>query len=253
MNRKELKVLLDEKADLYNRPDFIQTDPIQIVHRFSKQQDIEIIGLLMATIAWGNRRSIINNGERLVQIMENSPHDFLLNTTEEDWQKIEFVHRTFNREDLLFFFSALKQHYSKESSLETMFLSVTNTPSIKEHIFHFRTRLLSYPHLQRTEKHISNPMSGSAAKRLNMFLRWMVRKDDRGIDFGIWNSIPQSSLRIPLDVHTGNIARKLGILSRKQNDWKALDEIHATLDSFDPKDPSRYDFALFGLGAFENY
>ena len=253
MKKPDLKNFLDQKVEQYNTPDFIQTDPIQIVHQYKTKQDIEIMGLLIATIAWGNRKSIIQNGERLSKLMENKPYDYLTNTTEKEWQHLDFVHRTFNKEDLLFFMSALQAHYSQSDSLEDLFLSNPSEPGVKSKIHSFRTSLLAHPHLKRTEKHISDPMNGSAAKRLNMFLRWMVRNDGKGIDFGIWNKIPLSELRIPLDVHTGNVARKLGILTRKQNDWKALDEIHAHLDKFDPKDPAKYDYALFGLGAFEGY
>jgi uncharacterized protein (TIGR02757 family) len=252
MRKTELKKLLDEKVEQYNTSDFIQTDPIQIVHQFSKKQDIEIMGLLISTIAWGNRKSIIQNGEKLCKIMEFSPHDFLMNTDEKNWQSIDFVHRTFNKEDLLFFMNALKTHYMSHGSLEDLFIS-SSVSGVKNRIHSFRQRLLSYPHLKRSEKHISDPLAGSAAKRLNMYLRWMVRNDHQGIDFGIWNNIPMSELRIPLDVHTGNVARKLGLLARKQNDWKALEEIHLTLDEFDPQDPAKYDFALFGLGAFEGW
>lgn len=253
MNRKDLKDFLDQKVIEYNRPEFVATDPIQIVHQFSKKQDIEIIGLLVATIAWGNRTSIIKNGQRIVEIMEHSPHDFLMNTDEKDWQHIQFVHRTFNVDDLLFFMKALKEIYTKTDSLESLFLPNENLFGAKSRIHHFRTEFLSHTHLKRNEKHISDPMSGSAAKRLNMYLRWMVRNDNNGIDFGIWKNIPLSELRIPLDVHTGNVARKLGILTRKQNDWKALEEIHSQLDRFDPIDPAKYDFALFGLGVFEGW
>ena len=183
MNRKDLKEFLDQKVIEYNRPEFVATDPIQIVHQFSKKQDIEIIGLLVATIAWGNRTSIIKNGQRIVEIMENSPHDFLMNTDEKDWQHIQFVHRTYNVDDLLFFMKALKEIYTKTESLESLFLPTENLNGVKSRIHHFRTEFLSYPHLKRSEKHISDPMSGSAAKRLNMYLRWMVRNDNNGIDF----------------------------------------------------------------------
>lgn len=249
----ELKSFLDEKVERYNQLAFIQHDPIQVVHQFSKHSDIEIIALLMATIAWGNRTSIIKNGNRIVQIMENQPFHFITQTNEKDWQKIQFVHRTFNAEDLKFFFLGLQNIYLKHQSLATVFTLKDNEKGVKYRIANFREAMLQTLHLKRSEKHISNPLSGSASKRLNMFLRWMVRKDNKGVDFGIWKNIPMSELYIPLDVHTANVARKLGILTRKQNDWKALEEIQTTLSKFDPSDPSKYDFALFGLGAFENY
>jgi uncharacterized protein (TIGR02757 family) len=253
MKRQELIALLNKKATQYNHPDFIGSDPIQVVHRFTKPQDIEIMGLLTATIAWGNRTSIIRNAERLATLMEQQPYVFITQSDEKDWQHISFVHRTFQTEDLLFFLNALKQVYRQHESLEDLFLPPQSNPNMAERIHHFRTEILKTPHLSRSSKHLSDPLNGSAAKRLNMYLRWMVRKDTKGVDFGIWSRVPMSQLRIPLDVHTGNVARKLGILTRKQNDWKALEEIHTHLDEFNPNDPAVYDFALFGLGAFEGF
>jgi uncharacterized protein (TIGR02757 family) len=253
MKRQELIELLNRKAEQYNHPDFITSDPIQVVHRFTKPQDIEIIGLLTATIAWGNRTSIIRNAERLAALMEQQPYAFITQSDEKDWQHISFVHRTFQTEDLFFFLNALKRVYSQHDSLEDLFLPPQSNPSMAERIHHFRAEFLRAPHLSRSAKHLSDPLNGSAAKRLNMYLRWMVRKDTKGVDFGIWSRVPMSQLRIPLDVHTGNVARKLEILTRKQNDWKALEEIHSSLDEFNPNDPAVYDYALFGLGAFEGY
>jgi uncharacterized protein (TIGR02757 family) len=253
MKRQELIELLNNKAAQYNHPDFIGSDPIQVVHRFTKPQDIEIMGLLTATIAWGNRTSIIRNAERLATLMEQQPYAFITQSDEKDWQHISFVHRTFQTEDFLFFLNALKRVYAQHDSLEELFLPSQSNPGMAERIHHFRNEILKTPHLCRSSKHLSDPLNGSAAKRLNMYLRWMVRKDTKGVDFGIWSRVPMSQLRIPLDVHTGNVARKLGILTRKQNDWKALEEIHAHLDEFNPNDPAVYDFALFGLGAFEGF
>lgn len=253
MKRQQLIELLNQKAEQYNHPDFIQSDPIQVVHHFTKPQDIEIMGLLTATIAWGNRTSIIRNAERLAALMEQQPYKFLMQSDEKDWQHLSFVHRTFQTEDLFFFLNALKHTYTQFDSLEFLFLPPHPNPTMAERIHHFRAALLSTPHLSRSAKHLSDPLNGSAAKRLNMYLRWMVRKDDNGVDFGIWSRLPMAQLRIPLDVHTGNVARKLGLLTRKQNDWKALEEIHSHLDTFNPQDPAKYDYALFGLGAFEGY
>lgn len=243
-----LKQLLDEKAQLYNNADFISTDPIQIPHRFHKKEDVEIIGFLMATIAWGNRKSIITNGNRLVDIMKNEPYQFVLNYQE---QPLSFVHRTFNDIDLNAFFVALNSLYSNGESLETCFQLNEGQAGMMQRIVNFRNRFTTAPFPQRTHKHISNPQKGSAAKRINMFLRWMVRKDNNGVDFGIWDSIPMSELVLPLDVHTGNVARALGLLTRPQDDWKAVQEIQEQLILFDPNDPCKYDFALFGMGAFE--
>lgn len=246
----DLKSFLDEKVDQFNHTSFIKNDPILIPHQFSKKEDIEIIGYIIATIAWGNRKSILNNGDKLIDIMGNSPHEFVLNATESDLKDINFVHRTFNSHDLGFFIRAMKEVYSKGLSLEDMFNEGETT---FERIVNFRAKLLNVNHEKRTEKHVSNPASGSAAKRINMFLRWMVRKDNRGVDFGLWNNIQMQDLMLPLDVHTGNISRKLGLLNRKQNDWKALEEIMIQLRKFDRNDPVKYDFALFGLGVSKEF
>lgn len=247
MKKAELQEYLDFKAEQYNTPVFIESDPIQLPHRFTRKEDIEIISLLVSTIAWGQRKSIIKSGERILEIMNNSPFDFIQNY---DGFDSPFVHRTFNAIDLDFFFRSLKNIYMN-GGLEQAFSSHSKIPGVKGRIVNFRTTFLSTEHELRSEKHISNPMKNSAAKRLNMFLRWMVRDDNNGVDFGIWKSIPTSELYIPLDVHTSNTARALGLLKRKQNDWKALDELMNTLSSFDSKDPAKYDYALFGIGAFE--
>lgn len=248
MNIKELKIFLDEHANRFENPDFLKDDPLGIVRRFSKRQDQEIVGLLSSTIAWGNRKSIIKSTERILGFMENQAHDFILNSSEKDWAHFQFVHRTFNTEDLLFFFKALQNVYKKHESLAALFSVHESIPGVKGRIVNFRTQFLDVPHLQRSEKHLSNPIKGSSSKRLNMFLRWMVRSNDKGVDLGIWRNIPASELRIPLDVHTSRVARKLNLTQRKQDDWRTLEEIHQTLDQLDPNDPAKYDFALFGLG-----
>lgn len=247
MKKAELQEYLDFKAEQYNTPVFIESDPIQLPHRFTRKEDIEIISLLVSTIAWGQRKSIIKSGERILEIMNQSPFDFIQNYDGFDGP---FVHRTFNAIDLDFFFRSLKNIY-KNGGLEQTFSSHPEIAGVKGRIVNFRDTFLSTEHELRSEKHISNPMKNSAAKRLNMFLRWMVRDDNNGVDFGIWKSIPASELYIPLDVHTSNTARALGLLKRKQNDWKALDELMSTLNSFDREDPAKYDYALFGIGAFE--
>lgn len=253
MRLAEVQELLDVKYAQFNAAHFIETDPICIPHQFSKKQDIEIAGFLVATIAWGNRTMIIKNGQRLVEIMEEAPHDFVLNYKESQLNQSAFVHRTFNAVDLDFFFLALQRIYTKYNSLEHAFQQHADHPGVKGRIIHFRDEMLASPHLPRSEKHLSNPAKNSAAKRINMFLRWMVRKDASGVDFGIWDGISSADLYLPLDVHTGNVARKLGLLKRKQNDWKALEEVMGKLRKMDANDPVKYDFALFGLGVFEKF
>ncbi len=250
MKDNELKEFLDFKANQYESSEFIESDPIQIPHHFSQKEDIEITAFLMATIAWGNRKSIITNGHKLLAIMGNSPYDFVMNYDSK--KEISFVHRTFNSEDLDFFFRSLNQIY-KNGGLENAFSVNSDFIGLKGRIHNFRTQFLSKDHLLRSQKHVSNPMANSACKRLVMFLRWMVRDSKKGVDFGIWNSISPSELYIPLDVHTGNIARKLGLLSRTQNDWTTNEELILKLRKFDSEDPAKYDFALFGLGALEKF
>jgi uncharacterized protein (TIGR02757 family) len=248
-----VKELLEVKVQEFNAKKFISTDPIQIPHNYTHPRDIEVIALLVATIAWGNRTMIIRNGEALMKIMGDSPHDFVLNYNSELINQIAFVHRTFNLIDLDFFFRGLKHIYLESNSLEEAFSSNSKMFGAGGRILSFRERLFAVDHELRSEKHVSNPLKNSSAKRLNMFLRWMVRKDRNGVDFGIWKSISTSELMLPLDVHTGRVARKLGLLTRKQNDWKALEELMIRLRTFDPEDPVKYDFALFGLGAFDNF
>ena len=250
MNQNELKEFLDFKVEQYENSAFISSDPIQIPHLFTRKEDIEIMGFLLATIAWGNRKSIITNGKKLVEIMENEPFEFIKNYSNN--KDLKFVHRTFNAEDLDFFFRSLRSIY-ENGSLEKSFSLNNKLDGLKGRIHNFRTVFLATEHQSRSEKHISNPLSNSACKRLVMFLRWMVRDSKKGVDFGIWKSISPSELYIPLDVHTGNIARKLGLLSRTQNDWTTNEELIQTLRIFDENDPAKYDFALFGLGAFEQF
>ena len=250
MNQNELKEFLDFKVEQYENSAFISTDPIQIPHLFTRKEDIEIMGFLLATIAWGNRKSIITNGKKLVEIMENEPFEFIKNYS--NTKELKFVHRTFNAEDLDFFFKSLRSIY-ENGGLEKSFSANKELEGLKGRIHNFRTVFLATEHQSRSEKHISNPLANSACKRLVMFLRWMVRDSKKGVDFGIWKSISPSELYIPLDVHTGKIARKLGLLSRTQNDWTTNEELISKLREFDSTDPAKYDFALFGLGAFEQF
>ena len=252
----EIKELLDEKYFQFNNTSFIETDPISIPHQFSKKEDIEIASLLVATIAWGQRTSIINNGNKLMRLMNDEPHDFILNFSKKDAARFEgFVHRTFNSTDCVFFLNSLKHIYTKHGGLEAAFSTdfSSKETDVKNAITNFRALFLNTEHQSRSETHISNPSANSSAKRLCMFLRWMVRKDKHGVDFGIWKSIKSSLLCLPLDLHTGNVSRKLGLLNRTQNDWQAVEEITSVLRTFDKNDPIKYDFSLFGLGAFEGF
>ncbi|HKJ40928.1 MAG TPA: TIGR02757 family protein [Sunxiuqinia sp.] len=251
--RDELYELLEEKAALYNQPSFIETDPIQIPKQFSQKENIEIAGFLAATIAWGQRPTIIRNATRLTQMMDNKPYDFLMNTTESEWLHfLVFKHRTFNGIDCQFFLRSLKNIYENHGGLEAVFtIGYQKDRSVDSALRYFRQVFFEVNHERRSQKHVSNIDKGASAKRLNMFLRWMVRKDEAGVDFGLWNDIPMAELLLPLDVHTGTQARQLGLLKRKQDDWKAVLELTENLRQFDPDDPIRYDFALFGLGAFE--
>ena len=252
MNRSELKEFLDEKVELYNNPNFIESDPIQIPHLYSLKEDIEIAGFLAATIAWGNRKMIINNAKKMMELMGNSPYDFVMSHSESQLEKLEsFVHRTFNGQDFIGFTKGLQHIYQNHNGLEAIFSK--QNPSMQHTISKFKQSFFEIPHLSRTEKHISDPLNGSAAKRINMYLRWMVRNDNKGVDLGIWKTISPSLLSCPLDVHSGNVARKLELLSRKQNDAKALAELDKNLRSLDADDPVKYDFALFGLGVFEGF
>ena len=243
----DIKDFLEEAYLKYNNKSFIENDPICIPHLFTKKEDVEIAGFLAATLAWGNRKSIINNATKLMQWMDYQPHEFILNHGEKDLKPFStFVHRTFNGKDCLFFLASLKNTYKNHNGLEPAFNG--NGNDVKENIIHFRKLFLQSPHLTRSEKHLSNPEQKSSSKRLCMFLRWMVRKDKMGVDFGIWKSIKPHQLCLPLDVHTGNVSRTLGLLHRTQNDWQAVSEITQTLKQFDANDPIKYDFSLFGIG-----
>lgn len=244
---KEIKILLDEAYFKFNQKNFIANDPICIPHLFSKKEDIEIAGFLASTLAWGNRKSIINNCAKLMKWMDMQPHDFILHHRKKDLKVFEkFVHRTFNSDDCLYFIKSLRNIYQKHDGLENLFCS--HPTNIKDAIENFRTLFFELPHLSRTEKHVSSPNKNSSSKRLCMYLRWMVRKDAYGVDFGIWKNIQTKDLYLPLDVHTGNVSRYLGLLNRKQNDWKAVEQVTSILRQYDPKDPIKYDFSLFGLG-----
>lgn len=252
---KEVKDFLDFKYEQYNQPGFIETDPVSIPHLFDKAEDIEISGFLSATIAWGQRKSILSNARRLMRQMGNSPYAFVMDSSEDQLIKAsDFVHRTFNSEDTLYFFKALRHIYRDYNGLRALFEnSYQNSGDLKVSLSDFRSVFLSFSPKLRTGKHVSDVNKGASAKRLNMFLRWMIRNDKRGVDFGLWKNIPPSALYLPLDVHTGNISRKLQLLHRKQNDWKAVEEITRQLRLFDASDPVKYDFALFGLGVFEKF
>jgi uncharacterized protein (TIGR02757 family) len=250
-----IKEFLDEKYDHYNRPAFITSDPIQIPHLYSQSEDIEIAGFLAATIAWGQRKSIITNAHRLMTLMGNSPHDFVMNANARQLDKLShFVHRTFQGTDCVFFVQSLRNIYENHGGLSGLFQSTySHTTNIALTLSQFRSVFFEIDGPERTRKHVSDVSKGASAKRLNMFLRWMVRNDKRGVDFGLWTAIPPSALYLPLDLHTGNVTRKLGLLTRTQNDWRAVDEVTSSLRSFDPLDPVKYDFALFGLGIFEKF
>lgn len=251
----EIRDFLNEKAQKYNHPDFIESDPIQIPHLFSEKNDIEVAAFFASTIAWGQRITIIKNMQKLVSLMDHAPYEFIMNSSERDLERLNyFKHRTFNGEDCKFFVRSLRNIYKNHEGLGELFQHIyIKEKSVFKTLVLFREIFFEIQYPERTQKHISNVLKGASAKRLNMFLRWMVRTDNNGVDFGMWNKIPMSDLFLPLDVHTGNIARKLGLLTRKQNDWKAVEEITEVLKRFDPQDPIKYDFALFGLGVFEKF
>lgn len=252
MTKDELKAFLDLKANQYEDFSFIETDPIQIPHQYSKKEDIEISGFFAAQIAWGNRTMIIRNANRIMEKMDHSPYDFVQNHTEEDLAAFDdFVHRTFNSEDIKYYFKALREIYSNHGGLENV---LGAHQDLNEGIHHFKQLFFSFDAPKRSTKHIGDPFKGSAAKRIHMYLRWMVRSNQRGVDFGIWqNTIKPSQLFCPLDVHSGKVARKLGLLSRKQDDFKALKQLQENLIALDSEDPVKYDYALFGLSAFEKF
>lgn len=253
-NISDIKEFLEEKVAQYNHSGFIESDPIAIPHCFERKEDIEISGFLTASIAWGNRKMIVQNSYKLMDLMGNSPYDFVMNHRASDLEQLTgFVHRTFNHTDLVYFIKALKNIYVFNGGLETVFAESVTETSTQPAISRFKELFFSLPYPERTTKHVSDPANGSAAKRINMFLRWMVRKDGGGVDFGLWKSISPSQLSCPLDLHSGNVARKLGLLTRTQNDAKALAELDFNLRQMDRKDPVKYDFALFGLGIFEKF
>ena len=249
---KELKDLLEHKFNLYNSTNFIIEDPISIPHAYNQKEDIEIISFLISIISWGNRKSIIKSGNKLREILGSSPIDFIIRFKERDLKKIDFVHRTFNKFDLIYFLKSLKNIYENHDGLENVFSKNLNDEFMYNNISNFRKIFFSLNHEKRTEKHISNPKKNSACKRINMFLRWMVRNDGI-VDFGIWKKIKPSMLSCPLDVHTANIGRKLNLISRKQNDLKTVLELDKKLRLFDKNDPVKYDYALFGMGVYEKF
>ncbi len=254
MNKEDLKEFLDAKVDEYNQAVFLQDDPICIPHTFSRKEDIEISAFLTATIAWGNRKSIINSARKMMQLMEDEPYEFVMDYKSSDALKLEsFVHRTFNGRDLNTFVRALQNIYMEYGGLEQIFSNFAEVKSLQPAISRFKEQFFKVPHEKRTTKHISDPEKGSAAKRINMFLRWMVRDNNTGVDFGLWTGLKPAQLSCPLDVHSGRVARKLGLLHRKQNDAKAVAELDKALRKLDPDDPVKYDFALFGLGVFERF
>ena len=264
MEIKDLKIFLDDKVAQYNRPDFIKNDPVSIPHMFTQKQDIEIMGFWAAILAWGQRVTIINKCKELIDLMDGAPYDFIMNHEEPDLKKLlKFKHRTFNDIDTLYFISFFRYHYERFESLEDAFvppgplkgeIKTGVAKSIESHLNYFRSYFFSLPdHPHRTKKHISSPSQKSTCKRLNMFLRWMVRKDDCGVDFGIWNKIPPAELIMPCDLHVDRVGRKLNLIARKQTDWQTAVELTERLREFDPEDPVKYDFALFGLGIEERW
>lgn len=255
MKLNALKLLLDEKVKFYNRPDFIPSDPISIPHQFSKKQDIEIAGFFAATLAWGNRTAILNSANRLMQLMDRAPHDFILHHKEKDLQRfLNFKHRTFNATDTLYFIHFFQKYYRQHPSLEGAFSEFISgkDETIEKALTGFYDLFFSLDDVpNRTRKHVATPKKNSTCKRLNMFLRWMVRSDKAGVDFGIWKKIKPSQLICPCDVHVDRIARRLGLIKSKQTNWKTALELTSRLKEFDPNDPVKYDFALFGLGVKE--
>ena len=254
MNPAELKAFLDLKANLYQGPEFLESDPIQVPHAFDSREDIEVAAFLTASIAWGNRLSIIRSARRIMQRMDRAPYDFVMQASESELAGLgDLVHRTFNAGDLRFFVLGLRHLYRQYGGLEPLFVAYATADSLQPAISRVRRHFFEIPHPVRSEKHFSDPGRGSAAKRINMFLRWMVRPPDKGVDFGLWKGLAPSQLSCPLDVHSGKVARALGLLSRKQNDARAVAALDAALRRLDPEDPVKYDFALFGLGVFENF
>ena len=250
-----LKEFLDEKATRYNQVSFIAQDPIQVPHQFSDPEDIEIAAFLTATLAWGRKETIIASAQKLVSIMTGGPYEFLIHAGDGDLDRfLPFVHRTFNGIDCIYFLKSLREIYRHHGGLRQVFEeSFLTLGEISLAIMHFRKIFFRTGNPGRTSKHLADPGRNAGGKRVNLFLRWMVRRDAAGVDFGIWNRIPMSALYIPLDVHSARVARRLGLLERRQDDWKAVAELTGRLKKFDPDDPVKYDYALYGLGAFENF
>ncbi|MBT7573561.1 MAG: TIGR02757 family protein [Flavobacteriaceae bacterium] len=253
LSNNELKEFLDSKYEQYNQKKFIESDPIQVPHNFTSKEDIEISSFLTATIAWGQRKTIIKNSFKMMDLLDNSPYDYIINSTEKEIDKLNIKHRTFNEIDFRYFIKKLKYIYKDYGNLENLFFENIEGNTMHNSIHNFKSLFFKNNYPLRTTKHISDPFKGSACKRVNMFLRWMVRKDSNGVDFGIWNKISPSHLSCPLDVHSGRVARKLGILNRTQNDHKAVIELDNKLRILDSNDPVKYDFSLFGLGVFEGF
>lgn len=250
MNGNDLKELLDGLHDKYNTPDFVPGDPISVPHSFSGREDIEISGFLASTIAWGNRKAIVKSARRMIEYMDGAPHDFVVNATDADMRRLStYVHRTFNGGDFIDFVNALRRFYTTHTGLGDYFeRTYASCGDMRVVLSDFRREFWSCDHCQRAEKHLSSIDKKAACKRLNMYIKWMVRDDGNGVDFGLWKGIPASALYLPLDVHTASMGRALGLLTRKQNDWRAVEEITSSLRAFDALDPVKYDFALFGAG-----
>ncbi|HEY4155539.1 MAG TPA: TIGR02757 family protein [Puia sp.] len=257
LNKNELCDFLESKVQQYNNPSFISTDPVSVPHRFGKKQDIEIAGLFAAIFSWGNRTTIIQKSNELMKAMDHAPHDFVMNHQPRDLKKLlEFKHRTFNTTDLLYFIRFLQSHYRQNDSLETAFIPAESGKKdrMKNGLSSFYTRFFSLEDApRRTQKHISSPQKNAACKRLNMYLRWMVRRDNKGVDFGLWKKLSPADLICPVDLHVARVARRFGLISRNQTDWTTAMELTTALRTMDKKDPVKFDFALFGLGIFEKY
>lgn len=250
----QVKKILDEKVRLYNQPSFINDDPVSVPHQFTRQQDIEIAGLFAAVLAWGNRTTIINNCSKLMQWMDNSPHEFILHHSAPELKHfLKFVHRTFNATDLLYFFSFLKYHYKAFDSLEDAFVPAKTyrEDTVEQALIHFHNYFFSIEHPERTRKHIATPARKSACKRINMYLRWMVRKDKQGVDFGLWKKIKPHQLVCPLDVHVARVAERLQLIENNKSNWANTMQLTKSLREMNPADPAVYDYALFGLGVAE--
>ncbi|MCD8072458.1 MAG: TIGR02757 family protein [Alistipes sp.] len=250
MEQARLRELLERLHDKYNRPEFIGHDPISIPHRYTRPEDIEISGLLAATIAWGNRKAIVKSAARMMEYLDDAPYDFTVSASHAELSTLaSYVHRTFNGQDLTHFILALRRFYTLYDGLGGFFQNQwKEAGDMRTVLSRFRAAFFAFDHPPRCEKHLSSIDKGAACKRINMYLRWMVRRDGRGVDFGLWKEIPASALYLPIDVHAGNMGRHLGLLTRRQTDWKAVEEITANLRTFDADDPVKYDYSLFGAG-----